>query len=653
MDNHHSMDASDTPPSRRPADDVEEDVEEGEIVEAEASPSLAAEETERRGPYKQEEARERKDHRRERDRDGHASHASFRFAHRRGESLSRSPGRDALDRHHGRRRSRSRDRSGTRDRRRRVRSRSPGRRKRRYVSLSRSRSPSRSRSRRSSRRDREYLASKERRRGEDRDGTEQKEEDEEIDDETRARIEAALDSQEVGTEDDSEEQKLIEERRKRRQEILMKYRQQQSTGTAQEQGRPEVTVEDRAQPSIAKSSQPHDIENSRERDEAQIMAEIGMEDGILNIWRKESNALPSQRPSIVGPTASALASGVGESKEQAERRLQESLKAHHEDGAQESQEPPLRTSDGGHAEESDESDVEDIFAATPEDAKALGNEGNYEETLPKPRKSSATLRRGLVDSYDDAEGYYNFQVGEVLAERYEVVSAHGRGVFSSVLRAKDLLHSREGQNECAVKVIRANDTMYKAGQMERVILRKLAEADREGRRHCIRLLGSFEYRNHLCLVFEPMDMDLRALTKRYGRGIGLSLSAVRVYAQQMLVALLHLKNCGVLHADIKPDNILVNDRRTVLKLCDFGSAMFAGDNEITPYLVSRFYRSPEVRLGIDCFLSNVWDEPNTSYNSLMGFGFVLSCAFLFLSIPPSAHSCSHESPFGISYVFNY
>jgi serine/threonine-protein kinase PRP4 len=51
-------------------------------------------------------------------------------------------------------------------------------------------------------------------------------------------------------------------------------------------------------------------------------------------------------------------------------------------------------------------------------------------------------------------------------------------------------------------------------------------------------------------------MNLRELTKRYGRGIGLSISAVRIYTQQMLVALHHLKNCGVLHADIKPDNIL-------------------------------------------------------------------------------------------------
>ena len=35
-----------------------------------------------------------------------------------------------------------------------------------------------------------------------------------------------------------------------------------------------------------------------------------------------------------------------------------------------------------------------------------------------------------------------------------------------------------------------------------------------------------------------------------------------------------------------------------MKLCDFGSAMFQGENEVTPYLVSRYYRSPEVILGL-------------------------------------------------------
>jgi len=45
---------------------------------------------------------------------------------------------------------------------------------------------------------------------------------------------------------------------------------------------------------------------------------------------------------------------------------------------------------------------------------------------------------------------------------------------------------------------------YKAGQTEKVILRKLGSLDPEGKRHVIRLLRHFDYRGHLCLVFEPM-----------------------------------------------------------------------------------------------------------------------------------------------------
>lgn len=38
----------------------------------------------------------------------------------------------------------------------------------------------------------------------------------------------------------------------------------------------------------------------------------------------------------------------------------------------------------------------------------------------------------------------------------------------------------------------------------------------------------------------------------------------------------------------------VNETKLVLKMCDFGSASYSQDNEITPYLVSRFYRAPEI-----------------------------------------------------------
>ncbi|CAN6339207.1 unnamed protein product [Urochloa humidicola] len=207
-------------------------------------------------------------------------------------------------------------------------------------------------------------------------------------------------------------------------------------------------------------------------------------------------------------------------------------------------------------------------------------------------------RSALHDNWDDADGYYTYRFGELLDGRYEITAAHGKGVFSTVVRAKDLKAGKDDPEEVAIKIIRNNDTMYKAGKQEVSILEKLANADREDKRHCVRFISSFMYRNHLCLVFESLNMNLREVLKKFGRNIGLKLTAVRAYSKQLFIALKHLKNCKVLHCDIKPDNMLVNEAKNVLKLCDFGNAMLAGMNEVTPYLVSRFYRAPEIILGL-------------------------------------------------------
>lgn len=82
--------------------------------------------------------------------------------------------------------------------------------------------------------------------------------------------------------------------------------------------------------------------------------------------------------------------------------------------------------------------------------------------------------------------------------------------------------------------------------------------------------------------------------KKYGKDVGLHVKAVRSYTQQLFLALKLLKRANILHGDIKPDNILVSESKLVLKLCDFGSACHAHENEVTPYLVSRFYRAPEI-----------------------------------------------------------
>ena len=93
-----------------------------------------------------------------------------------------------------------------------------------------------------------------------------------------------------------------------------------------------------------------------------------------------------------------------------------------------------------------------------------------------------------------------------------MIKASGKGVFSSVVKARDKLRQdANGANpEVAIKLIRANDVMYKAGKLEQQILDKLAASDPENRKHIIRLLRSFEYRSHLCLVRLPSSVYVLA-----------------------------------------------------------------------------------------------------------------------------------------------
>ena len=229
----------------------------------------------------------------------------------------------------------------------------------------------------------------------------------------------------------------------------------------------------------------------------------------------------------------------------------------------------------------EDDDEDDMFAEVP--------------LQPKTEvKTAQALDVKMMDNWDDPDGYYITILGELIEDRYSVTQNLGRGMFSSVVRAED---SRTKQ-PVAIKIVRNNETMRKAGIKEIDILKDLTANDPDDRKHLIRLLRSFDHKSHLCMVFESLSLNLREVLKKFGRDIGINLKAIRAYSQQLFLGLSLMKKCQYLHADLKPDNILVNENRNLVKICDLGSASPITENATAPYLVSRFYRAPEVILGI-------------------------------------------------------
>ena len=170
----------------------------------------------------------------------------------------------------------------------------------------------------------------------------------------------------------------------------------------------------------------------------------------------------------------------------------------------------------------------------------------------------------------------------------------GRGVFGSVLKAEEISTGRL----VAIKILRNADIITSAGEREWSIVEKLNKSDYFDKMHILRFLDHFYHQKHLCLVAELLDLNLRDTVVLYGSRIGISLEAVKSYTYQLFRALYHLKKNKVIHADIKPDNIMVSRDLKKCKLIDFGNAMDISELPNSSEIVARYYRAPEIFLGL-------------------------------------------------------
>jgi len=111
---------------------------------------------------------------------------------------------------------------------------------------------------------------------------------------------------------------------------------------------------------------------------------------------------------------------------------------------------------------------------------------------------------------------------------------------------------------------------------------------------------------YLNLVLEYLPENLHQVIKSYRSHGPIPETLIKVYLYQLCRSLAYLHAKGICHRDLKPQNILVDRKTHILKLCDFGSAKKLVKHEANvAYICSRFYRAPELIFGSEYYTTAI------------------------------------------------
>jgi serine/threonine protein kinase len=164
-----------------------------------------------------------------------------------------------------------------------------------------------------------------------------------------------------------------------------------------------------------------------------------------------------------------------------------------------------------------------------------------------------------------------------------------------------LFCKQQGHEEVCLKVIKNTKDFFDQSLDEIKILELLRQTGECQDNHIIEMKTFFYYREHLIIVTELLRQNLFEFGKfilENNEEPYFTVPRLAYITRQALISLRFVHTLGLVHSDVKPENILLGSySRAQIKLIDFGSSCYLTDRQ-SSYIQSRSYRAPEVVLGL-------------------------------------------------------